>query len=119
MDAKQRQAQLDSITPEELAKVKQHQASTEGAYKVDSEWLLLTEFAMNFGWQAYLDARDDNISSGEMLTLIEASRKINARTTFNQAYASLIGSGSAQSKKPTQAFNSMTKNLTKQMKVDE
>ena len=119
MDAKTRQQQLDDISPEDLAKIKAHQASTEGSFKVDNEWLLMTEFAIVFGWHADLDVKEDKIETAEMLTLIEASRKLKARDMFHDAQSALIGAGSAAAKKPSQAFNTLTKDLIKQMKVDE
>lgn len=119
MTPQERQKALDDITPEELEKVKAHQASTKGHQPVDNEWLLLTEFAMTFGWQAYLEARDDVLPLSEMLTLIEASRKIKATQHYQNAQAVLIGAGSAQSKKPSKTFNSLTKDIIKQTKVNE
>lgn len=126
-DAEARQAALDNISDEELAKVKAHQASTQGAYPVDQEWLLLAEFGMKFGWQAYLDAKNDAtdeegnliVTGAEMLTLIEASRKIEWAAIFNDARTSLIGAGSAQSRKPSQTFRSLTKDIVKNTRISE
>jgi hypothetical protein len=126
-DAKARQEALDSISAEDLEKIKAHQASTKGSFPVDQEWLLLAEFGMKFGWQAYLDAKNDSrdengnliVSGVEMLTLIEASRKIEWAKVYNDARSSLIGTGSAQSKKPAQTFKSLTADIIKQTKVDE
>lgn len=126
-DVKARQEALDNISAEELEKVKAHQASTQGAYPVDQEWLLLAEFGMKFGWQAYLDAKNDAVdkdgnlivTGAEMLTLIEASRKIEWAAIFNDARASLIGAGSANSKKPSQTFKSLTKDIVKNTRISE
>lgn len=117
--AKERQAALDNISPEELEKVKAHQASTKGAYPVDQEWLLLAEFGLKFGWQAYLDAKTDKIEMKEMLTLIEASRKLEWAAIFNEARTTLIGVGSANSKKPSQTFKSLTKDIIKNTRISE
>lgn len=119
MTAQERQQALDNISAEDLAKIKGHQAKTNGAYPVDNEWLLLAEFAMTFGWEAYLTAKQDGIKMAEMLTLIEASRKIKAVTFYQNAQASFIGSGSAQSKKPGDTFKRLTKDIVKQTKVKE
>lgn len=119
MDAKNRQEALNNISAEDLAKIQAHQASTQGAYTVDNEWLLLTEFAKAFGWQAYLDVKDDRITGAEMLTLIEANRKLEAVAHYRNAEASLIGAGSAQAKKPSQVFKSLTKDIIKQTKAQE
>ena len=127
MSPEERQKALDNISSEDLEKIQKHQASTKGALTVDNEWLLLTEFALKFGWQAYLDAkndaRDDNgnliVSSAEMMTLIEASRRLKYRDMFQDAQTSFIGSASSKSKKPTQTFNSLTNNIVKKTKADE
>lgn len=117
--AQERQQALDSISAEDLEKVKQHQAKTSGAYKVDNEWMLLAEFAMAYGWNAYIYAKSDLISTAEMMTLIEASRKLRAGELYDSAVANLIGSGSAMSKKPSVTFNSLTKNIISKSKADE
>lgn len=118
-DPKKRQAALDAITAEELEKVKAHQASTKGAFPVDQEWLLLAEFAMKFGWEAYQAARTDQIDIQEMLTLIEASRKLEWAQLYNDSRAALIGAGSANSKKPSQTFTALTSDIINHTKVDE
>lgn len=119
MDAKSRQQALDNISAEELAKIKAHQASTEGAQPVDNEWMLLAEFAKAFGWQAYLDVKNDEIKIEEMLTLLEAHRKLEYVDMFKNAHTSFVGSGSAQSKKPSQTFKKLTKGIINQTKVQE
>jgi hypothetical protein len=119
MDKKPTKNLLDKITPEDLEKIEAHRASTEGAYPVDNEWMLLAEFGKAYGWDAYKDARDDRISSAEMLTLIEANRKLEAVQLYKDSQSSLIGTVSAKSKKPGSTFRSLTKGIIKQMKVKE
>lgn len=127
MNPKERQKALDDITPEELEKIRKHQASTKGSLPVDNEWLLLTEFAMTFGWQAYLDAKNDaldengnlKVNGAEMMTLIEASRRLRHREMFENAQTSFIGAGSAQSKKPAQTFTNLTSKIVNKTKADE
>lgn len=119
MDSQTRQQALDNITPEDLAKVKAHQAKTQSAYKVDDYWLIAAEFARAFGWSAYKDFRQDKIGLEEMMTLIEANRRLEAREAFVQAQSVFIGILSANSKKPSQTFSKLTKGLLKQAKVDE
>lgn len=126
MDSKSRQQALDSISPEELEKVKAHQASTQGAYPVDNEWLLLAEFAKAFGWQAYLDAKNDAtdqngnliVTTKEFLTLIEASRKLEYISQFRMSEAVLAGAATAQTGK-SQTFKSLTKEMINKTKVKE
>lgn len=127
MDAQSRQEALNNLSAEDLEKIQAYQASTAGAMPVDNEWMLLAEFAKAFGWQAYLDAkndaRDENgnlvVDAVEMLTLIEANRKLEAIQHFKDAQASLIGSGSAQSKKPSSTFKSLTRDIIKQTRLQE
>lgn len=109
---------LDEISPEDLAKVRAHKASTKGAYPVDMEWMLLAEFAKAYGWEAYMAAKNDEITAAEMLTLVEANRKLEARHTFLDMQSSFVGAVSAQNKKPTNIFKRLTKDIIKQTKVD-
>lgn len=116
---------LDEASPESLAKIREHQSSTKGAYPVDNEWMILAEWLKIAGYQAYLDAKNDTrdengnlkITMGEILTLIEANRKLERVAQYHQAEAAFIGAGSAQAKKPSAAFKSMTKNIIKEMRV--
>jgi len=105
---------LDTLSPEDLEKIRQHQSST---IALDYEWLALAEFGRAYGWEAYKDARDDKISVDEMMTLLEASRKLDALHHFQMAQASFIGSGSASSKKPNLTFKKMTKDIIRQAKI--
>jgi hypothetical protein len=118
-DATSRQQALNNISAEDLAKIHAHQTSTKGAFAVDNEWLLLAEFAKAFGWQAYLDAKEDKITAPEMLTLIEANRKLEAIAHYRNAEAALIGAGSARAKKPSQVFKSLTKDIISKTKVQD
>lgn len=119
MEAKQRQEQLNNVSEEDLERVKAYQASTKGAYPVDQEWLLLAEFAKVYGWQAYLSAKNDEIKSDEMLTLIAANRKLEAKEVFEDMQSSFVGAVSAQTKKPASTFKSLTKNIIRRTKADE
>lgn len=117
MDAKARQQALDNIPEEDLAKVEQYQASTSGAAPVDEEWLLLAEFAMKFGWDAYKEVREDKMKADEMLTLIAASRKLDYKHMYDSAQTAFIGAASAASKKPGTTFKKLTKDILRHLKV--
>lgn len=110
---------LDKVSADDLEKIREHQASTEGASAVDNEWMLLGEFAKAYGWQAYNAAKNDEISMSEMLTLIEVSRKLQAHDQYLMAEASFVGSGSVRAKNPSSAFRSLTKGIIKRMKVQD
>jgi len=115
MTPAERQAELDNISAEDLEKVRR---ITENNIKVEIEDLLLAEFAIRFGWQAYRDVQADLVSSKEMMTLLAASRKLELAEIYRNAQAALIGAGSAQSKKPSQTFSSMTKKIIKGAEAD-
>ena len=122
MDKKSRQEALNNISDADLAKVKAHQASTEGAFPVDQEWLLLAEFAKAYGWQAYLDVKHDNIKNvtfPEMLTLIEANRKLEAGELLRTLRAVFSGVLATKAKKPVQAFKKLAEDIIKRTKVQE
>lgn len=110
---------LDDISAEDLAKIEAHQAETKGAMPVDVEWLLLAEFAKAYGWEAYMAAKNDEISAAEMLTLIEANRRLESRRMFEDAQTAFVGAVSAQTKKPTNTFKNLTKDIIKRTKVDQ
>jgi hypothetical protein len=118
MTPQERQQALDNISAEELARIKAHQASTQGAYPVDNEWLLLAEFGKAYGWDAYLHAREDKITGAEMLTLVEASRKLDYIKQFRMAEAVLAGAATAFTGK-SQTFKALTQEIIKKTKVKE
>lgn len=110
---------LDALSTEDIEKIKAHQSSTDGAMPVDIGWMLLGEFGLAYGWDAYVAAKNDDIDIAEMLTLIEVSRRINSRKMFDDAQTSFIGAVSAQTKKPSSTFKKLTKQIIKNTKVDE
>lgn len=118
MSKKQKKNPLETLSKADLDKIAKLKASTEGHYKVDNEWLLLTEFALKFGWDAYRDAKEDRILLSEMLTLLEASRRLDNYEFYKAAQASFIGAGSARSKKPSNTFKQLTRKILKGMKAD-
>lgn len=127
MDKQSRQQALDSVSAEDLAKIEAHKASTKGSLPIDDEWLLLAEFAIAYGWQAYLDAKNDRldehgnliVSGAEMMTLIEASRRIRARNMYENAQTSFVSDLASQSKNPVQSFNKMSKSMSKGAQADK
>lgn len=110
---------FDDISPESIANIEKLKGLQENTIKVDEEWLILAEFAKHYGWQAYKDARDDKVKTDEMMTLIMAARKLDYISLYNSARASFIGAGSANSKKPSDTFNSLTRNIITEAKADE
>lgn len=102
-----------------MQKIKAHQSGSDSIYPVDASWLALAEFAQAFGWQAYIDARDNKISYTEMHTLLEAKCKLDALKQYQMAEAMLIGAGSVNTKRPHSTFKRLTKHIIKRIKIDE
>lgn len=119
MDSQTRQQNLNNISDEDQAILDAYRAKTKSAYPVDDYWLVTAEFVECYGWQAYRDFKNDNIGLEEMMTLIEAKRKIDARKSFDLAQSVFIGCLSANSEKPASTFNRLTKQLLRQTEVDE
>jgi plasmid maintenance system killer protein len=115
--AQERQKALSNIPAADLEKIKAINGSQ--SIKVDEEWMILAEFALRYGWDAYLAAKNDLISLNEVITLIEAARRIEIRGTYNSAHAVLIGTLAANAKQPSSAFEKMTKDFTRKMEADE
>jgi|GEM_PF-4126210 len=117
----------DKLSSDDLAKIQEYQFDTTSTIPVDREWMILAEWLKIAGYQAYLDARNDArdengnliITTQEILTLIEATRKLEALDHYRNAEAAFIGAGSAQTKKPSAAFKSLTKNILNKIKVQE
>jgi hypothetical protein len=105
---------LDKLSSEDLEKIREHKSNL---VEIDNEWLVLAEFAQTYGWEAYKDAVNDRISANEMMTLLQASRKLEAMKHYKQCIASFVGAGSANSKKPNSTFKKMTRDIIKQAKI--
>lgn len=116
LSAEERQAAIDAIDVEHLKKI---EAIESSGTPVDSEWMLLAEFALLYGWEAYKDARDDNISGVEMITLITAGRKLQTMDRFNAAKDTFIAMLAVGAKEPGKSFQKLTKDMIKEMKVDD
>lgn len=115
MTPQERQAALDSVSVEDLAKV---QSKKLKGVSIDSEDLLEAEFATKFGWLAYRDYKQDNVSTKEMMKLIVASRKLDALKQYRMALAVFIGSGAAQSSSPGPTFESLSRKLAQSAEAD-
>ena len=118
MDQKKRQAALDNIPEEDIEKIRKLQPN-DNYFRVDESWLILTEFAMTFGWDAYQAARNDEIKADEMYTLLEASRKINNKRLYERAEIIFMSIMSSKSKRPGSSFKRAFKSIVNNMKADE
>lgn len=118
--AEERQAALNNISEADLAKI---QAKTSSKIKVAIEDVIEAEFLMKFGWEAYWSLypekdRTKGISGKEMTRLIVASRKVDAQNMYKDAQTAFIGAVSAQTKKPSSAFDKATRKLLKSTEAE-
>lgn len=118
----------DALDTKDLEQIRDYQANTDGAYPVDNEWLILAEWLKFAGYRAYLDAkndaRDENgnliITLPEILTLLEANRKLEAVNQYLNAEAAMIGASTAKAGKRASSFwKSMTRHILNKAKVQE
>ena len=116
MTPEERQAAIDNISAEDLAKIQKVQGKKIKVYPED---LLEAEFVRAFGWASYWDIQNDKITSEKMARMIAANRKLELKELYLNAQASFIGAGSARSKKPSQTFKSMTQKLLKEIEADK
>lgn len=119
LSAKERQAAIDNIPEVDIAKM---QAKIKKPIKTDPEDVLEAEFLIKFGFTAYwaLHPEKDEklgINLKEMIRLLIASRKIEAGEMYKDAQTAFIGAVSAQSKRPSNAFNKATKKLAREAEV--
>ena len=107
----ERQKLLDSA-PEAVS-------ASDPTVKVDKEWLMIAEFGKHYGWQAIEAVLNNTISGEQMSLLISGARKVDRLLDYRASQASFVGAASAQTKKPSATFKSLTKNLLKQSEADE
>lgn len=130
MSPEERQAALNNISAEDLAKIQEKNTNKTPVYEED---LVYAEVLDRWGWNAYVAIRNDEpllvdalsgsktkraLSSKELMTLLAASRKLDLLKQYMAAQASLIGAGSAQSKSPSKTFTSMTKKILDKVEAD-
>lgn len=106
-----------TLTKEELDKVTANRLRNE-SIKVDENWLFVAEFGIYFGWAGVQAVRNNEITMQEANMLLGGARKVSSKQLYDNAYASLIGAGSAQSKKPNEVFKKATRDIVKHAKAD-
>lgn len=115
MTPAERQENLNNISPDDLAKI---QSVSEKSIKIEVEDLIEAEFALRFGWGAYTDYQNELVSAEQMGKLLVSARKLDSLAQYRAAQAAFIGSGSAQSTKPSQTFAALTNPIRKDSEVD-
>ncbi len=79
---------------------------------------MIAEFGMMYGWDAIQAVLDNKITGETFTWLLEAGRKVEKKSIYNQAKASFMGSVAAGAKKPGDAFNKITSKLVSSMRAD-
>ena len=111
------QAKKLVISPEDLAKVEKLKSEQE-KYKVDEYWYSLAELGYFYGWGAIQSVLNNDIDGETMMMLLFGARKLEARAMYANSKANFIGSATANSKNPVQAFNKATSDISKTAKAD-
>lgn len=103
------------LTPEQLEKVALRKAEDEASV-VPTEWRLLAEFGMHYGWEAIRDVQNNEIDINTFNYLLAGARKVWAGKMLDLStviYTDLVASNS---KKPQAAINKGLKEIMKEAK---
>jgi hypothetical protein len=106
------------IKPEDQAKVDALKARQANKLKVEEEHLAIAEFGMMYGWDAVMAVLNNTIDGETFMWLLEAGRRIKNKALYDDSRAVLVGTSSANAKRPGTAFKKATKDLVKAMKAD-
>lgn len=104
------------IKPEDLEKITRKR-SKEEKIRVEPEHLFVAEFGKHYGWGGVNAVLNNEIDGDTASWLLQAARKVDARYSYDNAKSVLIGSASAQSKKPSQTFKKAMSDTVKEMAV--
>ena len=106
------------IKPEDQAKLEQIKKRQAQKVRIDEEHLAIAEFGMLYGWDAVLAVLKNEIDAETFLWLLEAGRRVKHKALYDSSRAVLVGTSSANAKRPGTAFKKATKDLIKAMKAD-
>lgn len=79
---------------DKIAELSRNRASE----RPDPMWELLAEFGLYFGWQATLDAMNDEISFRDFNDLLKAARRIDAAKRHNFVLDTYMANAASQTK---------------------
>lgn len=105
------------LSQDELKKVAAARAKREPT-KVDENWLFIAEFGFYYGWGGIQAILNNEITMNVANTLLTGARKVWSGQLYDHTTAAFIGSSSAQSKKPSQAFKKATRDIVRQARAD-
>lgn len=106
------------ISQADLAKIEKRKAK-EAKSKINEEWLFMAEFGYYFGWEGIKAIREDEyFTRDEADMLLKGARKVWNAKVYDHAWASLVGTASANSKNPSKEFKKSTTELVKNTKAD-
>lgn len=101
MTPEQRQASLEDISPEDLAKIEATKGNIQSSI-ISREWAIISEFGVHFGWQAIVDvylSGDDIITHNQAMLLVLGARKLQAQRTYDMAVANAASQPGAKFEK--------------------
>ncbi len=105
------------LKPEDLDRITASRSKSD-SLKIDDEQLFIAEFGKHYGFGGVQAILNNDIDGETASWLLLAARKVNSRFVYDNARACLIGSASAQAKKPSQVFKKATADLVKDMKAE-
>lgn len=113
---------LKPLTGDELEKVRKLKGESDSV-SIPYEDVLEVGFVLKFGFEAYWAIhpekdRSRGIGIQEMMRLLMASRKLDAKATYDATQASFIGAISSNSKNPSNTLTKLTKGMIKEMKAN-
>lgn len=120
MDKKKTKNLLDSLTPEEIEKLQKYKESRESPYPLDDYWMTLADIALTFGWEAYIDAKHDNVGNvtgKEMYTLLAAAKKLKVLDIDNMVQAGLTVNQISYAKNPKTKYQNYINKLKSYLRV--
>lgn len=113
----------NNLSAEDLAKVRKLKDESSIA-PAPLEDVLEVEFLMKFGFEAYWAIypekdRTRGIGIEEMMRLLIASRKQDAKNLYDASQASFIGTVSSNGKNPGTSFTRNTKGIIRDMRTEQ
>lgn len=105
------------LSTADLEKVNKSRAKRE-AVQLDSEQMFIAEFGKHYGWGGVQAILSNQIDGQTAAWLLEGAQRVDYGRIHGTAQAVLIGSSTAQAKKPGAEFAKATRELIKISKAD-
>lgn len=113
---------LDLMPPEERDKaIKRYEkraGKDRGNNRVSHEMYITSEFGINFGWDAILAIRNNEITLPEVYALNEGARKVHYSRVIDQSHGNMVAGIASQSKEPGVSFNTNITSIKKKADIE-